>query len=63
MEQDLGGAGFTTTITHASMAIEPLYGDRLMPVSGNILKDALKEALGEYLEVGYIRPQGYVHEE
>ena len=47
----------------ASMGIDPLYGDTLMHVSGNIMKDALKEALGEYLEEGYIRPQGYVDEE
>jgi hypothetical protein len=63
LEQDLGGAGFTTTITHASMGIEPLFGDTLMPVSGNIMKDALKEALGQYLESGYIRPRSYVDEE
>jgi hypothetical protein len=34
-----------------------------MHVSSNIMKDALKEALGEYLEGGYIQPQGYVDEE
>ena len=43
--------------------LDPLYGDTLMHVSGNIMKEALKEALGEYLEAGYIRPQGYVDEE
>jgi hypothetical protein len=47
----------------ASMGIDPLYGDTLMHVSGNIMKDALKEALGEQLEVDYIRPQGFVDEE
>jgi hypothetical protein len=47
----------------ASMGIDPLYGDTLMHVSGNIMKDALKEALGEHLEEGYIRPQGLVDEE
>ena len=45
------------------MGIDPLYGDTLMHVSGNIMKDALKEALGEHLEAGYIKPQGYVDEE
>ena len=45
------------------MGIDPLYGDTLMHVSGNIMKEALKEALGEYLEAGCIRPQGYVDEE
>ena len=33
-----------------------------MHVSGNIMKEALKEALGEHLKVGYIRLQGYVDE-
>ena len=46
----------------ASMGIDPLYGDTLMHISGNIMKDALKEALGDDLEVPYIRPQGYVDE-
>ena len=45
------------------MGIDPLYGDTLMHVSGNIMKEALTEALGEYLEVGYIRPKGYEDEE
>ena len=45
------------------MGIDPLYGDTLMHVSGNIMKDALKEALGDKLEDGYIRPQGFVDEE
>ena len=34
-----------------------------MYVSDNLMKEALKEALGEYLEAGYIRRQGYVDEE
>jgi hypothetical protein len=46
----------------ASMGIDPLYGDTLMHVSGNIMKDALKEALGENLRAGTIRPAGYVDE-
>jgi hypothetical protein len=44
----------------ASMGIDPLYGDTLMHISGNIMKDALKEALGEDLEIRYIRPEGHV---
>jgi len=44
----------------ASMGIDPLFGDTLMHVSGNIMKDALKEALGADLEVSYIRPDGFV---
>ncbi len=44
----------------ASMGIDPLYGDTLMHISGNIMKDALKEALGSDLEVQFIRPSGLV---
>jgi hypothetical protein len=44
----------------ASMGIDPLYGDTLMHVSGNIMKEALKEALGDNLVVQYVRPQGRV---
>lgn len=44
----------------ASMGIDPLYGDTLMHISGNIMKDALKEALGDDLEVRYFRPDSYV---
>jgi len=47
----------------ASMGIDPLYGDTLMHISGNIMKDALKEALGDDLEVPMIRPQGFVDED
>lgn len=46
----------------ASMGIDPLYGDTLMHVSGNIMKDAVKDALGADLPVSYIRPGGYVEE-
>ncbi len=46
----------------ASMGIDPLYGDTLMHISGNIMKDALKEALGDNLDVRYFRPHGYVDE-
>lgn len=44
----------------ASMGIDPLFGDTLMHVSGNIMKDAFKEALGDKLVVPMIRPAGYV---
>lgn len=44
----------------ASMGIDPLYGDTLMHVSGNLMKDALREALGDNLVVQYARPPGYV---
>ena len=46
----------------ASMGIDPLYGDTLMHISGNIMKDALREALGDDLEVPTVRPAGYVEE-
>ena len=42
------------------MGIDPLFGDTLMHVSGNIMKDALKEALGPNLVIQVIRPPGYV---
>jgi len=44
----------------ASMGIDPLFGDTLLHVSGNLMKDALKEALGDDLEVPRFRPPGYV---
>jgi hypothetical protein len=44
----------------ASMGIDPLFGDTLLHVSGNLMKDALKEALGDNLEVPRLRPPGYV---
>lgn len=40
----------------ASMGIDPLHGDTLMHVSGNIMKDALKESLGDKLKISYIKP-------
>ncbi len=46
----------------ASMGIDPLYGDTLMHVSGNLMKDALREALGENFAVRYLRPGGHVDE-
>mgnify|MGYP000272584693 CR=1 FL=1 len=47
----------------ASMGVDPLYGDTLMHVSGNIMKDAVKEALGDRLTARCIRPAGYVDEQ
>lgn len=44
----------------ASMGIDSLYGDTLMHVSGNLMKDALREALGDHLQVQMIRPAGRV---
>lgn len=44
----------------ASMGVDTLYKDTLMYVSGNLMKSALKEALGEHLDVPTIRPPGYV---
>jgi hypothetical protein len=38
------------------------YHDTLMHVSGNILKDSLKEALGDHLQVAYLRPAGQVEQ-
>ena len=44
----------------ASMGIDVQYGDTLMHVSGNIMKDALQESLRPYLRQRYIRPGNYV---
>ena len=43
----------------ATMGIDPQYGDTLLHVSGNLMKDALKEALASHLRVRYIRPAAY----
>ena len=43
----------------ASMGIDPQYGDTLMHISGNIMKDALHESLLPFLKQQYIRPSGY----
>jgi hypothetical protein len=42
----------------ASMNIDRDYQDTLMHVSGNIVKKAIREALGEHIRPGYIRPEG-----
>ena len=47
----------------ASMGIDGQYGDTLMHISGNLMKDAIKEALAPHLATRYIRPAGYVEEE
>ncbi len=44
----------------AGMVKDDDYRDTLMHVSGNLLKDALKEALQPHLKVVYLRPQGRV---
>jgi|Deesub1362A_J573_1020465.scaffolds.fasta_scaffold01562_5 hypothetical protein len=44
----------------AGMTKDDNYRDTLMHVSGNLLKDALKEALQPYLKVVYLRPQGRI---
>lgn len=47
----------------ASMGIDALYGDTLMHISGNIMKDSFREALGDNLIVRYVRPAGRVDAE
>jgi hypothetical protein len=47
----------------ATMGVDPLFSDTLMHVSGNLMKDALKEALGSHLQTRYIRPHGHVDDE
>jgi hypothetical protein len=47
----------------ASMGIDPQYGDTLLHISGNLMKDAVKEALAEHLRTRYIRPAGYADSE
>ena len=44
------------------MGIDVQYGDTLMHISGNLMKDALKDALGEHLQTHYIKPAGYADE-
>jgi hypothetical protein len=47
----------------ASMGIDVQYGDTLMHISGNLMKDALKDALAEHLQKRYIKPAGHVDED
>lgn len=42
----------------ADMQKDGDYHDTLMHVSGNLLKDTIREALRPHLEASYIRPQG-----
>jgi len=44
----------------ASMDQDLEYHDTLMHVSGNILKDAIHEALKNQIRVAYLRPNGHV---
>jgi hypothetical protein len=46
----------------ASMNKDPEYQDTLMHVSGNILKDSLKEEIQPYLSVVYLQPSGRVED-
>lgn len=43
----------------ASMGIDPQYSDTLMHISGNLMKEALKETLAPHFQQRYIRPAGY----
>ena len=47
----------------ASMGIDAQYGDTLMHVSGNIMKDAIRDALRDHIQTQYIRPAGYNEED
>ena len=40
----------------ASMGIDPDFGDTLLHVSGNILKDEVSDQIRPHVTVGYIRP-------
>jgi hypothetical protein len=46
----------------ASMNKDPEYQDTLMHVSGNILKDSLKDEIQPYLSVVYLQPSGRVED-
>jgi hypothetical protein len=46
----------------ASMNKDPDYQDTLMHVSGNILKDSLREEIQQHLSLVYIRPDGHVEQ-
>lgn len=47
----------------ASMNKDADYFDTLMHVSGNLLKDALKDELGAHLATLYVRPHGRVEDQ
>jgi len=44
----------------ASMGVDPDFNDTLMHVSGNIMRQAVKEALGPWIRVSYLEPEGAV---
>ncbi len=44
----------------AGMTIDPDYGDTLMHVSGNILREEVADQVAAWRQVAYLRPQGYV---
>jgi hypothetical protein len=46
----------------ASMGIDVDYGDTLMHISGNILKDNVGLQVKPYKDVRYLRPEGYSQE-
>ena len=46
----------------ASMGIDTQYQDTLMHISGNIMKDALHQAIKPFIRTNYIRPTGHVDE-
>jgi hypothetical protein len=47
----------------ADMNKDPHYRDTLMHVSGNFLKDAIKEQVQSHLSIVYVRPQGRVEDD
>jgi hypothetical protein len=47
----------------ASMNKDPDYRDTLMHISGNIMKDSLKEEIQQHLALVYIRPDGRVEKD
>ncbi len=61
-------AGETAGLAHhhypcmASMGIDPDFNDTLMHVSGNIMRDAVKEALSGVLSTAYFTPDGSIGE-
>ena len=44
----------------ASMGVDPDFNDTLMHVSGNIMRQAVKEALGSWVKVSYAEPDGAI---
>lgn len=46
----------------ASMGIDTQYQDTLMHISGNIMKDAVQDAIRPFFKPNYIRPDGHIDE-